>query len=65
MPEVPLPEKARQLLEKPVLAHIATVMPNGSPQVTPVWVDTDGKYVLINTSEGRIKALYRPRFPGH
>jgi PPOX class probable F420-dependent enzyme len=31
------------------------VNPDGSPQVTPTWVDTDGHYVLINTAVGRIK----------
>jgi PPOX class probable F420-dependent enzyme len=30
-------------------------MPDGSPQVTPVWVDFDGKYILVNTAEGRRK----------
>lgn len=46
---------ARQLLEKPILAHLATTMTDGSPQVTPVWVDTDGEHVLVNTAEGRLK----------
>ena len=30
---------------------LATLMPDGSPQVTPVWFDTDGEYVLVNTNE--------------
>ena len=34
---------------------LATTMPDGSPQVTPVWFDTDGEYILINTNEGRVK----------
>src|SRR5690349_9514967 len=34
---------------------LATIMPDGSPQVTPVWFDTDGEYVLVNTNEGRVK----------
>jgi PPOX class probable F420-dependent enzyme len=34
---------------------LATAMPDGSPQVTPVWFDTDGEYVLVNTNEGRVK----------
>ena len=34
---------------------LATLMPDGSPQVTPVWFDTDGEYVLVNTNEGRVK----------
>ncbi len=43
------------LLNKPVLAHIATVNLDGSPQVTPVWVDTDGEAVIFNTAKGRVK----------
>lgn len=50
-----LPDNARRLLEKPVIGHFVTLMPDGSPQVTPVWVDTDGEYVLVNTAEGRVK----------
>jgi PPOX class probable F420-dependent enzyme len=43
------------LTQKKAFANLATVMPDGSPQVTPVWVDyKDGK-VLINTARGRIK----------
>ena len=37
------------------LLYLATVMPDGSPQVTPVWFSTDGEYILINTNEGRVK----------
>jgi PPOX class probable F420-dependent enzyme len=35
--------------------YLATLMPDGSPQVTPVWFDSDGEHILINTAEGRIK----------
>jgi PPOX class probable F420-dependent enzyme len=37
------------------LLFLATIMPDRSPQVTPVWFDTDGEYILINTNEGRVK----------
>lgn len=50
-----LSERARSLLEKPVFAHLATLMRDGSPQVTPVWVDTDGSRILVNTALGRQK----------
>ncbi|MSQ33375.1 MAG: PPOX class F420-dependent oxidoreductase [Dehalococcoidia bacterium] len=50
-----LSSKARALLEKAALVHLATVMKDGSPQVSPVWVDTDGTNILVNTAEGRIK----------
>ena len=36
-------------------AAVATVMPDGSPQVSLVWVDSDGEHIIINTAEGRIK----------
>ncbi len=42
-------------VKKP-LAALATVMPDGSPQVTPVWFDYDGKRLRINTAKGRVKA---------
>jgi PPOX class probable F420-dependent enzyme len=41
--------------EKRAFAYLATIMPNGTPQVTPLWFNTDGKYFLINTTVGRIK----------
>ena len=50
-----LPEGVRKLLDEPNLAHFVTLMPDGSPQVTPLWVDHDGTHVLINTAEGRQK----------
>ena len=43
------------LLRKPVMAHVATVMPDGTPQSTPVWIDTDGTEVVFNTAKGRVK----------
>jgi PPOX class probable F420-dependent enzyme len=56
-------EEVRELLDEPNLAHFVTLMKNGSPQVTPVWVDHDGGYVLINTAEGRQKPLNLRRDP--
>jgi PPOX class probable F420-dependent enzyme len=40
------------LLRKPSLCFLATTMPNGSPQLTETWVDTDGEHIVINTVEG-------------
>lgn len=51
----PIPENYRDLLEKPVFVSIATILPNGQPQVTPVWADYDGTYVRVNTSKSRQK----------
>jgi PPOX class probable F420-dependent enzyme len=50
-----LNQSARELIEGKNLAHFVTLMKDGSPQVTPVWVDHDGTHVLINTAEGRQK----------
>jgi PPOX class probable F420-dependent enzyme len=45
----------RALVEGPNLAHFVTLMKDGSPQVTPVWVDCDETHILINTAQGRQK----------
>jgi PPOX class probable F420-dependent enzyme len=50
-----IPQSHLDLFNKKAFAHLATLMPDGKPQVNPVWVDYDGKYVLINTAEGRLK----------
>ncbi len=50
-----IPASHVDLFKKPAFAHLATVMPDGRPQVTPVWVDYDGRQLLINTAEGRLK----------
>lgn len=50
-----IPENALDLFEKPALANLATVMPDGTPHGTPVWVDYDGAHILINTVRGRRK----------
>lgn len=47
---------ARAVIDKKVLAHIATIGPEGEPQVTPVWVTLDGDDLIINTALGRAKA---------
>jgi PPOX class probable F420-dependent enzyme len=48
-------EKYGDLFEKRAFAHLATLMPDGRPQVTPVWVDFDGRHVIINSAKGRVK----------
>lgn len=53
---VTIPESHRDILTGKNFAHIATLMPDGSPQVTPVWIDVDGETVLFNTADGRQKA---------
>jgi PPOX class probable F420-dependent enzyme len=48
-------EAVRKLFEEANFGHLATLMPDGSPQVTAVWVDFDGRHILVNTAEGRQK----------
>ncbi len=50
-----IPQDAHRLLDEPNFAHIATLMPDGTPQVTPVWIDLDGDTVVFNTAKGRAK----------
>jgi PPOX class probable F420-dependent enzyme len=50
-----IPEKYLDLFSKKAFANLATLMPDGSPQVTPVWCDFDGTYVLVNSARGRQK----------
>lgn len=47
-----LPETLLTLLRQPSLCYIATTMPDGSPQLSQTWVDTDGENILINTVQG-------------
>ena len=52
-----IPQRYLDLVEKKkAFANLATVMPDGSPQVTPVWVDYKGGLVRVNTAKGRVKA---------
>jgi PPOX class probable F420-dependent enzyme len=50
-----IPEKYADLFQKKAFANLATVMPDGTPQVTPVWVDFDGTHVIVNSARGRRK----------
>ena len=50
-----VPSSHSDILTGKNFAHVATLMPDGTPQVTPVWVDFDGRHVIINTAEGRQK----------
>jgi PPOX class probable F420-dependent enzyme len=51
------------LTSKPAFANLATLNPDGSPQVTPVWVDFDGSHIIVNTAQGRVKAKNLARDP--
>jgi PPOX class probable F420-dependent enzyme len=58
-----IPASHADLLKKPAFANLATLNADGSPQVTPVWVDFDGKHVIVNTARGRVKARNLGREP--
>ena len=51
----PLPDPVKKLIDEKTYANIATLMPDGSPQVTQTWVDHDGDIVIINTFVGSQK----------
>jgi PPOX class probable F420-dependent enzyme len=55
MPATAIPNSHIDLFQKKAFASLATLMPDGKPQVTPVWVEFDGHHVIINTAEGRQK----------
>ncbi len=50
-----IPEEFKDLFGKVAYANIATLMPDGTPQVTPVWFDYDGNYLRVNSAKGRVK----------
>ena len=54
---VTIPEKYLDLVtQKKAFAHLATILSDGSPQVTPVWFDYTNGVVRVNTAKGRVKA---------
>jgi PPOX class probable F420-dependent enzyme len=60
---VRLPDGLIALLRQPSPCFVATVMPDGSPQMTQTWVDTDGEHIVINTVEGFQKVRNVERDP--
>ncbi|MBI3092416.1 MAG: PPOX class F420-dependent oxidoreductase [Candidatus Tectomicrobia bacterium] len=52
---VAIPEWCQEILKKRAFVHLATAMADGSPQVSPVWCDFDGAYVIVNSAVGRLK----------
>jgi PPOX class probable F420-dependent enzyme len=59
----PLSAEIKQLVDRPNFAHLATLMPDGSPSSTPVWVGREEDRLLIGTSEGSLKARNTRRDP--
>ena len=60
---VKLPDELLALLRAPSSCYIATVMADGSPQLTQTWVDTDGEHVIINSVQGYVKLKNIQRNP--
>jgi PPOX class probable F420-dependent enzyme len=58
-----IPEKYRDLFQKKAFCSLSTLMPDGSPQVTPVWCDFDGTHVIVNSAKGRRKDTNMRRDP--
>jgi PPOX class probable F420-dependent enzyme len=52
---VQIPEERKDLLERPIVATLVTLMPDGQPQATPVWFGYDGEQIWVNTARGRQK----------
>ena len=59
----PIPAQYQDLFQKKAFAHLATINGDGTPQVTPVWVDFDGTHVRFNTAKGRVKERNLRRTP--
>ena len=58
-----IPEKYADLFQKRAFGSLATLMPDGSPQVTPVWVDIEGDKLVLNSAKGRVKDKNMRRDP--
>jgi len=58
-----IPKGFSDLLQQPIFANLATIMPDGGPQVTPVWFDYDGTHIIINSAKGRVKDRNMRRDP--
>ncbi|HYN99094.1 MAG TPA: PPOX class F420-dependent oxidoreductase [Actinomycetota bacterium] len=58
-----LSDEQKEFFRKPNFGHLATLEPDGYPQVTPVWIDVDDQHILINTAKGRKKVRNIERDP--
>ncbi len=63
MDGVKIPEKYLDLLEDKAFGFLATLMPDGSPQVTPVWVTYEAPHVIVDSAKGRVKDQNMRRDP--
>lgn len=58
-----LTEEQKEMFEQTNIGHLATINEDGTPQVTPVWVDVEGDQIVVNTAEGRNKVRNIRRDP--
>ena len=58
-----IPDQYKDLFNKVAFGHLATLMPDGRPQVTPVWFDLDGSHIRVNSAKGRVKDKNLARNP--
>lgn len=58
-----IPEQYNDIFQKKAFAQLATIMPDGSPQVSPVWFEFDGQNIVINSAKGRVKDQNMRRDP--
>ena len=58
-----LSPEVKNLIDRPNFAHLATLMPDGSPQSVPVWIGREGEHIVICTGEGSLKAKNTRRDP--
>lgn len=58
-----LTQEAKNLIDRPNFAHLATLMPDGSPQSVPVWVGREGEHIVICTGENSLKGKNTRRDP--
>src|SRR5437016_12241642 len=60
---ISLSDEIRQLLDRPNFAHLATLMPDGSPQSVPVWIGREGDRIIVCTGENSVQAKNTRRDP--
>jgi len=60
---IALSAEVKQLIDRPNFAHLATLMPDGSPNATPVWIGREGEHVVICTGETSLKGKNTRRDP--
>jgi PPOX class probable F420-dependent enzyme len=60
---ITLSENAKKLIDCPNFAHLATLMPDGSPQSVPVWIGRQGEHIVVCTGEGSLKGKNTRRDP--